>query len=48
MIGDVARYLFWVHLREVVDPQEPGLVRAIASVAAGLCSRSYARARWAM
>lgn len=34
MIGDVARYLFWVHLREVVDPQEPGLVRAIASVAA--------------
>jgi lauroyl/myristoyl acyltransferase len=33
LIGDLARWLFWVHLREVVDPEEPGLVRAIASVA---------------
>ena len=34
MIGDLARYLFWVHLREIVDPDDPEVVRALATVGA--------------
>lgn len=34
MIGDLARYLFWVHLREIVDPDDPEVVRAFATIGA--------------
>lgn len=32
VLADLARYLFWVHLREVVDPDDPEVVRALATI----------------
>lgn len=34
MLGDLARYAFWVHLREIVDPDDPEVVRALATIGA--------------